>query len=135
MTVVINPAVAHVVAWIVWHATANTVAGATRYVSCTAGTLNTTERYDNRLSAPRPAILTGLQVVCNGAPGAGESFVITVRKNGATTGITCTIVDTDTYGSDTVNEAGVAVGDDITLQIVASGGAAATMVESTVGLR
>jgi hypothetical protein len=70
-----------------------------------------------------------LSVKMLSAPGSGaggsssDNYVFNVRKNGANTGITCTVTGTSaTTCSDATHTVAVAVGDLISLQAVAGNG-------------
>lgn len=62
--------------------------------------------------------LANLKVFISVAPGAGNSWTITARKNGASTTVTCTIANPNTTCSDTTHTAAFAVGDTINVLIV-----------------
>lgn len=90
----------------------------TRWVSFFGGsTASTTEIYTESLVST-PGTLRNLRVALTGPPGAGNSYSFTVRKNGADTGLTVTISDSDTDGSDLSNSVTVVAGDRITLKMV-----------------
>jgi len=74
----------------------------------------------------RKGTIKNLVVLANGAPGAGESFVYTLRVNGAPTALTVTVSGAvNVTGMDTVNVVQVDPSNTVTLQIVTSGAAAA----------
>lgn len=60
--------------------------------------------------------LKNLRVELNDAPGAGTSYVFTVRVNGADSELTCAIVSAATSKSDTTHEATVSPGDRVCLE-------------------
>ncbi len=70
---------------------------------------------------PTGGTLKKLYVVLNGAPGAGTSYVITVRKNVADSIITCTVANLATTASDLVNTLAVVAGDIISIKIAPTG--------------
>lgn len=102
----------------------------TAYLACTtdypAGNTNTTNELNVWVHylVTRAGTLKKLVVLTDGAPGAGESYVYTVRKNAADTTLTVTVSDTDKTGADETHTVTVAVGDRITLKVVTSSGAA-----------
>ena len=55
------------------------------------------------------------------APGAGKSWTVKIRKNGADSGISVVISDTATTGADLVNTVTVSPGDKIDVQVTPSG--------------
>lgn len=55
------------------------------------------------------------------APGAGKSWTVKIRKNGADSGISVTISDAETTGADLVNTVAVSPGDKIDVQVTPSG--------------
>lgn len=57
------------------------------------------------------------------APGAGETVVVTLRKNFVNTALTVTVSSTDIYGSNTGTDISVAAGDKISLSVVSSASA------------
>jgi hypothetical protein len=72
--------------------------------------------------------LTNLKVLINNAPGAGNSWTITVRKNGASTSVTCTISNPNTSCTDTTHSVTFAASDSLSLLVAgASGPTAARM--------
>jgi len=79
------------------------------------------------IEVTRAGTIKNLAAAVLDAAGAGQSYVYTVRKNGAGTVITCTISGaTDKRAQDLVNSVTAAVGDYLTIQVVTSAGAAAT---------
>ena len=76
---------------------------------------------DELVEAALATTVSKLVVTLGVAPGSGKSWTFTLRKNGADTGLTCTISDTATTASDLVNTVSYAVGDTLTLKIVPSG--------------
>jgi hypothetical protein len=74
---------------------------------------------------PVGGTLSNLYVRLDGTPGGastGKSYTFTVRKNGADTTVTCTILETATTCSDTTNSVTFNAGDRISIKTVASGG-------------
>ena len=70
--------------------------------------------------------LSRLYVGLDGAAGAGETYIITVRVEGGDTAITCTIGGgADTLGDDLVNNAPVTQGQYVTIKVVSSAPATA----------
>jgi hypothetical protein len=59
------------------------------------------------------------------APGAGNSLTFTIRKNGASTPVACTVSGTATSCADSNNAIGFNTGDLISVQIVQTAGVAA----------
>lgn len=57
-----------------------------------------------------------LRVKLSEAPGAGDSYDLTLMLNGAPSALTVHIHDTDTTGADTVNEIDVVAGDTVSVQ-------------------
>lgn len=55
------------------------------------------------------------------APGAGNSFIYTLRVNGSNTSVVCTIADTNTSSSDTTNTAAIVAGDLVTWDLTYGG--------------
>lgn len=65
-----------------------------------------------------------LRVIAEPAPGATETYVITVRINGVDSTLTCTLSDAETTGSDVAHTAAVALGDLLSVSFVGSDGSA-----------
>lgn len=70
---------------------------------------------------PMPGTLKWLRVNVDIAPGAGKSWAWKIYKNGSDTGLTVTISNTDTTGSNLVDEVSVMPGDLVCLHIVGTG--------------
>lgn len=78
----------------------------------------------------------GLSMTVDAAPGAGESWVFTLRKESAGTSVTCTISGgTATTCNDNTNMASYLAGEDATIETVASAGVAATTFNRSIQLR
>lgn len=71
--------------------------------------------------------IKNLYVHASTAPGASESYTITLRKNQSDTSLVATISNTDTTANDTSNTVTVTAGDKLTFSIVSSTSAAANM--------
>lgn len=118
--------------------TTTIAAGATEYIFCipTAGENGSTaSEHFVRTGWLCPRAGTLKNLICNakGAPGDGESYIYTIRKNNADTELTVTISGaSDVKGLDTTHTVTVAVGDRITLECVVSGGAAAQRHQASV---
>ena len=65
--------------------------------------------------------LKNFKVKMGGDPGAGKSYVFTIRKNGVSTDIVVTIADTATEGEDSTHTVSVAKGDELGIMCVPSG--------------
>jgi hypothetical protein len=87
--------------------------------------LETTSEAGAQVGSPVAGTISNLSIrATSDAGNSGDSYVMNVRKNGANTGITCTITDTSSTCSDTLHTVSVAVGDLLSLQAVAVGGPA-----------
>ncbi len=106
--------------------------GQTKYTGAWAGSENEADVY-TQIIASRSGTLRSLRVKST-APGAGQSRIYTVRKNGVDTGLTVVLADTATVASDLVTAITVVGGDVLTLKGVASAGAAAGTVTASVNL-
>jgi hypothetical protein len=91
-----------------------------------AGCTNT--EAEAQLAMPASGTLQELHATLSAVPGAGNSVTFTVRKNGVSTPVTCTISDTAKSCADSANAVGFATGDLISVQVNASGPASATTV-------
>lgn len=76
--------------------------------------------------------LQNLRVLLSVAPGSGKSYTVTLYKNGSSTGITVTISDSATSGSDTTHTVTVAAGDKIRYQYTTSGTPATTQMNCSL---
>lgn len=74
--------------------------------------------------APFSGTIKNLQCYCDTAPSAGQSFIYTIRKAGVDSSVTVTISDTATEGSDNTNTVTVTRGDQVSVKLVTSAGAA-----------
>lgn len=63
-----------------------------------------------------PGSIKNLHVLLTAAPGVGASYTLTLRVNGVSTALTCTVAGAATTCSDLVNSVVVAAGDRITLE-------------------
>lgn len=88
---------------------------ATEY-SCISGGYNwDSDAADVAMAVSSAGKIKGLRVKLSGSPGAGKSFVFTLYRytsgSWGDTGLTCTISDAETSGSDIINEVTVSPGD------------------------
>ena len=70
-----------------------------------------------QMRVPRACTLRNLRIRHNTGAGNGNSIVYTVRKNGVTTALTCTLASTANDGSDLVNTVAFAAGDLIDIEV------------------
>ncbi len=73
------------------------------------------------LSVPKTA--QNLRMFLPGSPGSGQTFIATLRKNGADTALTVTISEPQATGEDAVNSVSFAANDRICIKVVTSGSA------------
>jgi hypothetical protein len=92
--------------------------GAGTYYLPFAGTtrFNDTVEFNREVIAPSSFTLKNLYVIITNAPVGAKTRTYTVRKNGAATGLTCSITGAATTGSDTTNSVSVADGDTFCLE-------------------
>lgn len=70
---------------------------------------------------PMPACtVKNLRVCANTVVAAGQNCVVTVRKNGVDTGVTCTLTNSSRIASDLTNSVAFAAGDLMTVSVVSS---------------
>jgi hypothetical protein len=72
---------------------------------------------------PTAGTVKNFYVLAQQGPGTGNSWTMTLRKNGANTSVTCTISNLATQCSDTTHTAVFAAGDLISIGITGDGGA------------
>ena len=82
----------------------------------------------SQLAMPANGTVQELHATLAAAPGASNSVTFTIRKNGISTPVTCTISGTGTSCADSVNAVGFTTGDLISVQVVQSAGVAANVV-------
>jgi hypothetical protein len=102
--------------------TQNLSAGADRFVPM-LNSLSTATESAAQQAVPIAGTLSKLQTRLDGNAGAassGKSYVVTVRKNGVSTGVTCTILETATTCSDIANTVAFAAGDLISVLVTPS---------------
>ena len=80
---------------------------------------STTEAYVRNV-IPTPGAIKKLYVL-SPAPGAGKSRTFTLRKNGSSQTLTCTVADAATTANDTANSVSVAAGDVVSLTTTPTG--------------
>lgn len=90
--------------------------------------LNDVAAYPSEASAKRTMAsaktMSSLSVSCSTAPGSGQSFTYTLRKNGADTALTCAISGASaTTASDMSHSVSFAPGDELSLKVVVSASA------------
>src|SRR5437868_4986959 len=71
-----------------------------------------------QLPMPANGTVQELHATLSVAPGSGNSVTFTIRKNGSSTSVTCTISGTATSCGDSSNAIGFATGDLISMQFV-----------------
>lgn len=97
----------------------NFTIGGTEYPICLANSSGTLKDFRFRMAT---------------APGTGQNITFYVRINGVNTGISTTITNTSTTGSDLVNTISVVAGDLISIRVVNSVASAAAYVISSINL-
>jgi len=80
---------------------------------------------------PLAMTLKAVGVSLSVAPGAGENLAYTIRKNEVNTASTVTISDAAKTGSN-ATDVSFAAGDELTVQVISSGGAATTAMVATL---
>jgi hypothetical protein len=109
-----------------------TAAGGTRFANPFGTTVTPVAAYSKLYTYThcRATTIKNLYVKLDAAPGTGNTVVVTIYKNNTTTGITVTISNAATTGSDTTNTVNTAAGDDITMKIDATGTSVGTTLVS-----
>jgi hypothetical protein len=98
----------------------------TEYLGMFGANCAGTSEADSQLAMPASGTLQELHATLSTAPGAG-SVTFTVRKNGVSTPVTCTISGTATSCADPTHAIGFATGDLISVQMTETGVAALTV--------
>lgn len=105
-------------------------AGSTVYIAPSSRATPTATETDHQVVVPTGGTLNRLNVTATSAPGTGETFTFTLRKNGADTVLTETISGTNTtVASPANNPVTVAAGDLICIAIAGSAAAATAVVK------
>lgn len=114
-------------------ATNTILAGATGWVG--VGLIcNATEAFCY-LPQPQAGTVSNIYVNVNNAPGAGQTYTVTMRKNATNQTVTCTISGAAaTSCNDTTHSFAVAAADNVSVQITSSG-AAATLSVANFGFK
>jgi hypothetical protein len=97
--------------------------GATAYlVQPAGGTSGSDDIASNtRIMVTRAGTVKNFYVALSAAPGAGKTWVFTIRKNGSNQSVTITINNPATTGSDTANSFTVAASESLSIEQVPSG--------------
>ncbi len=100
-------------------------AGVTRYFG---GGPSSTAETDVQCVMTSAGTITKFRVQCTSAPGVGQTFTFTVRKNAVDTTMTGTISGNATFdtGEITTNPVSFSAGDSISIKCVGSAGSATT---------
>lgn len=78
---------------------------------------------EHQFAFPFASTLKNLRVNASPAPGVGESLVVTLRKNGADTELSCVLTDSTTNLSNILTEVSILAGDVLSFEVQASAGA------------
>jgi len=92
--------------------------GSTEFLPLHGQAPTDTTEFDVETLSPLAGTVKNLFIRINSTPGAGNSYVFTVRKNSTNQSLTCTIADTDLTCNDTSNSFTIAAADAIALQVV-----------------
>jgi hypothetical protein len=87
-----------------------------------ASCANSTPEGAVQLAMPASGTVQELHAAVFPAPGPGNSLTFTIRKNGASTPVTCTVSGSATSCADSVNAVGFSTSDLITVQIIQTAG-------------
>lgn len=105
--------------------------GATRYGAFMGGGTIVATEAQAQSPCPTGITVANLRIKASVAPGAaasGKSWTVTLYKNGSSTGLTATILETATTSTDLVNTVTVAAGDTLTWEILPANTPAASRV-------
>jgi hypothetical protein len=86
---------------------------------------------DVQYAVPIAGTMSKLAAVASVAPTGGDSWAVTVRKNGANTSMTCTIASGTKRCDDGANTATFAAGDLISVSVLGAGNPAASSISWT----
>ena len=110
--------------------TATVAAGTTAFLS--ADSVSTTEGEHQVIPPFANSVIRRLQVNSSAAPGAGETFVYTIRRANANSSVTATISNPNTTAADNTNESAHTPAQFLSLQVVTSALAAAALHRGVV---
>ena len=85
--------------------------------------------------APKAGVITNFSAQCGSAPGASQTFVYTVRVNSADTAMVATISGTGSFGATSTVPVAFTAGQNISIKLVTSAGAAAAFHRTVLSLR
>lgn len=91
-------------------------------------TSDLTDEYRHQEVISADVTISNMTIKLNTAPGAGQNYTFTLRKNGVDTALTTTISNTDTSGTDTSHSVSFSQGDKISIKGVGSGSAATVTI-------
>lgn len=113
----------------------NLATGATNYIGISGSdNPNATEtKVDNTVG--KAIAVENMYCFVHTAPGLGNSWLLTLRKNAGDTALTCTISGTDTFCQDTTHLVAVAVGDLLSYSSVPTGPPTAAPLHCSVSVR
>jgi hypothetical protein len=97
-------------------------AGGTKYVALNGSEAETNEA-SVRIPISFPGFIRNLELVLDLAPGAGYTYALTLRSDGVSKSVACSVADTAKEDSDT-NEYEFAAGEDLCWLVTLSGSAA-----------
>ena len=104
-----------------------TLAGpATDWVGMFGAACESTEA-EAQLPMPATGTIQELHATMSSAPGTGNSVTFTIRKNGTSTAVACTVSGSATSCADSVNAVGFGTGDLISVQINDTAGVVANI--------
>ena len=120
-------AVPGLIAFASWNQTQNTT------VYAGGWTVSTSSATEADVSLPISAgTIKNLRVALDSAPAAGNTCIVTVRKNGVDTALTVTIGDTETIDADTSNTVSFSAGDKLSISVALSATSGSRYVGITV---
>lgn len=112
--------------------TRSTTSSSTLYYSFGSAGAGSATAANTSMVCSTAGVIDKLYVNLSTAPTAGNSYAVEVFKNGSATGVTCTISDTATTGSDLTNTVSVSQGDLITVKQTPTGTPAAMALRAGV---
>ncbi len=86
----------------------------------------TNDRLDRVWPVPTAGKMTSLSAYVNQAPGSGDSWTVTLRKNASNTSLSCTISGSSTQSCSAIGTVTVSAGDRLGVEFTEGGSAAST---------
>lgn len=109
------------------------VSNTTQYAAPVGGALTSTTESVVQLKAPVASTISGLQVTLGASLGTGTTLAVTLRDGGVSQSLTCTTASGGTTCTDTTHTVNVALGDNLSFLLVATGTVTSGLPQVEIG--